>query len=254
MAVKADILKAIKEKFANDNWDPRSQINQIIEEKEFFLQKGQDAYNNFMDTYVNTDNLNDISSAIAEAKIKNNNIMIKLDEINNIFDRLDMDMDFRNRLWTLMSYLVENCPNKEDYNQYLQEGLDTRDVVYIPGGPNLWLVQLIQYRASKNIDILNNATRYTLEFIANPMNNISIVSRKHRETLSNKLLGKNELDDNNFCADIKDVFSDYEGVVMNPINFSILCARLLYDKDITSIWQDKSGSGHLKEKVYLMNS
>lgn len=227
---RKNILAASNDKFKVGEWDKRCQIEFIMDEPDFFLQKAQDAYNDFIDfDDYDPDKLGKISRAIDTEK----NIAGKgRPDLNKIFKEREMDCILLDKIHRLMSYFMESYPNKNQYNEYNPH----RDVAYARMPPNYWIIQLIEVKLGGGLNCLSPTPRYTINYINDPGHNISIVKKCHRESLSRKLLGKEVLDDNNFCADIVNVFVEHQNKVANPINFSILCARMLYDKEVVSIW------------------
>ncbi len=232
MIIKEQVLQTVKKKFASSNWEEKAQIPEIINEENFFLQKGQDAYHNFIDA--------DISVS-------------RLDEMLKIFSTGDKaSKDTSDSFWTethiLMSYLKKHyCIKSNGY--YGDDKGDARVVAEVTAQANNWITWLLKIKkeyvvngnpnrvSHKNyVSRLPSALGYTLKYIYNPSKEISIVNEDNRKLLSIVLLGKPDHNDDSFCDDIQNIFVDYKSELANPINFSILCARILYEKDIVKLW------------------
>ncbi len=232
MIIKEQVLQTVKKKFASSNWEEKAQIPEIIKEENFFLQKGQDAYYDFINA--------DISVS-------------RLDEILKILRSGDKTSKYTSdSFWTethiLMSYLKKHYCIKS--NGYYDDGKgDARVVAEVTAQANDWIGSLIELkkcyvkRGNPNLVSHKNyasnvtpALGHTLKYIYNPAIETSIVNEDNRKLLSRVLLGKSEHNDDSFCDNIKNVFADYKGKLANPINFSILCARILYEKDIVKLW------------------
>lgn len=227
-SVLPNVLATVKCKFSGDiKWHTRTDFDIIITENNFFLQKGQDAYYDFMESAMDIPKL---IKVFREIELLND-----AKSIRQVFSALELPADLTIKLYTLMAYLEESAPDKVLYNKYKPK---RRDLSKSGLFPAYWMKELIRLRLCRNTDLLNyEQVKHSINYIADPMNQISIVSSQDRETLSTKLLEKPELDNDSFCDDIKNVFAEHERKVANPINFSILCARMLYDKDIKRIWQ-----------------
>ncbi len=236
MNTKERILNIVQNKFDDQEWYDKSEWRTIIEEMDFYFQKGKDAYDDFINHKISKPQLEHALNEIKEIQ--------DMDDIRSRLEELGFDKKFEQKIETLVAYLDEKARNKKKWNEYKPPRTVSRSGVYQP----YWTKQLIKFSIYKDINELKGSIRNSINYINYPKNNISITSLKQRKLISEKVLGT-EFNNETFYKDIKQLFADYVGKVRNPKNVSVLCGYMLWEKESKKLWDNKSSSSELNNQL-----
>lgn len=156
-------------------------IKNMLESNEFYFQKAMDKFNEFISyDKVTNEEINEIISSMDKK--------FNFNEFLNSFRNEENKYNLVNILGQLISYLDSKAANKEKYNEYEDKRTISTAFVW----QNFWVVNLLKYKVSKNLDTLSENIRNTLTYIINPMENVSIISGTHKKLISLLLFGKEE--------------------------------------------------------------
>jgi 5-methylcytosine-specific restriction protein B len=183
----------------------------IINEQEFFFQKGQDALNKWL-TYPADAAL---EKELLELASDYEGIQKRAKESTQINDILKL-------LFEITSYCDTKAKDKNLFNQYN----DKRTLAMAYVRMNHWIEKLILFKLNKALvpsGSLLNAFNYLLD----PDNNATILSENHREMISKKVLGK-AYNPTNFIEELKDYFSEFGLTTANPNNYTYLLSCIIY--------------------------
>ncbi len=234
MSVKQRILDLVGERITDKDWlgqERNVELREIMSDTEFYLQKGQDAYHQFDEYFVNQELLQSvyrkINSIPREAGVADE-IRGELFSTQYSFNE---NNEFHNRLETLVAYLDKNATGRKKLNEYHPHRNVARTMVQ----PHDWYINLVRLKLRQNKEI-SSSCRNAMDYITDPLAHVSMTSEKARIRFSVKVLER-AYDNNKFTGQIKEMFSAYQTYVKNQQNFTIFCIRWLYDADIKRIWQ-----------------
>ncbi len=244
MSVKQKILDIVKENLDNKEWlakNKNSDLREMIEESDFYLQKGKDAYDDFMKFDVNKEELSralDKSrSAMSERRKVNpegkKEIEVMREELFNNKYSFNKNDQFAEKLNTLVAYFDTGVAGSKSLNEYEP----SRGVYNAIIWQQDWYTNLIKHKLDKTVTLapsIGNAMSY----LSNPTSNVSMVNDNHRKMFSEKILGKEYNDNINFSKEIQDMFKLHKKLVRNKENYTIFCTRLLYDDEIRKLWNN----------------
>ncbi|WP_240723646.1 AAA family ATPase [Flavobacterium sp. J27] len=183
----------------------------IINEQEFFFQKGQDALIHWLDYPV---------SALLEKEL-----LAMAGDYEAIQKKATTDSQFNQilkLLFEITSYCDTKAKGKNLYNQY--DDKRTLAMAYVR--MNHWIEKLILFKFNRTlvpIGSLLNAFNYLLD----PGNNATILSENHREMISKKVLDK-DYNPSNFIEELKDYFSEFGLTTINQNNYTYLLSCIIY--------------------------
>ncbi len=183
----------------------------IINEQDFFFQKGQDALNKWL-TYPVDEAL---EKELLELASDYEGIQKRATTNTQINDILKL-------LFEITSYCDTKAKDKNLYNQYN----DKRTLAMAYVRMNHWVEKLILFKFNKDLvpsGSLLNAFNYLLD----PDNNATILSENHREMISKKVLGK-DYNPTNFIEELKEYFSEFGLTTVNPNNYTYLLSCIIY--------------------------
>lgn len=190
----------------------------IIQSKEFFFQKAQEALSNFK-LYV-------LNEEQEQFLLKNKR---NYDLLKNTFDNNLDYKHFGDIIFELVSYCDTNAYKKNDFNKYL----DKRAIAPASVRMNNWVEQLLTFKLNQSIP--DGSIKNAIEYLENPSNGFTILSENHRKLLSIYLLN-NAYDKTTFYENVIDYFSTFNIQVANPLNYTHLLSVLCYF--IRSEWKE----------------
>ena len=224
MNTKQKILDTVQRKFNENSWTNQKEIETIIEEKDFYFQKGKDAYDDFVNYKIPKEKL--------ESALKGMKGLEKLDEVSALFEKISFDKELDKKMEILITYLARSGKNSNKWNEYRPK----RTVSLDRAGRVNWPRNLLKLLITEDINSLpNNSIRNSINYINDPVNYINANSPEKRKLISENVL-EHKLNNDTFYKDIKKLFSAYVGLVNNPKNVSALFGYMLYDEGVKKLW------------------
>ncbi len=233
MSVKQKILDLVGERITDQEWLEQKrniEIREIMSEKGFYLQKGKDAYDDFIKYPIDHEILSLVAEKVYSIPKQPNwsdRIRKELFNPKYSFNRNDQ---FANKMDTLITYLDKNARGRIDLNKYDPH----RNVARAMIRQNDWYRNLVRCKLGDH-EKLASGIRNSIDYINNPLAHVSMISEKDRINFSATVL-EVTYDNNSFTSQVKEMFSAYQTYVKNQQNFTIFCIRWLYDKDIKGVW------------------
>ncbi|KAF0237860.1 MAG: ATPase [Prolixibacteraceae bacterium] len=187
------------------------EIQSIINEPEFYFQKGQDAFIKW--------NGYTLSDSIKE----------KLEELSDDYEKLQEEASTNPELrkvldlfFEIISYCDSNAKDKHFYNQYE----DKRTLAFAFVRMNIWVKRLIQWKKML-FGIPNGSPLNAFDYLLLPEKNATILSENHRQLLSENLFKKQYIK-KDFVEDLIFFFKDYNLQTTNSQNYTHLLSRIVY--------------------------
>jgi 5-methylcytosine-specific restriction enzyme B len=192
----------------------------VIDSEEFYFQKGQDALNEWLNLEIPLD-LQDRITTISDKYEKLQLEAEKDPAIKNILDLL----------FQIISYCDVKAKDKIKYNKYP----DKRTLAEAAVRMNHWIEKLIQYKFFRS-DVPSGSIRHAFDYLLDPENQSTILSKKHRELISKNLLNRDP-ESTTFVSDLKQYFSAFNLKVKNPANYTYLLSGIIYN--IEDEWKEE---------------
>ncbi len=233
MSVKQRILDLVGERINNQEWlEQKSnvELREIMSDTEFYLQKGKDAYDNFIKYRINKKELRSAWANIDSLK-KPKNLADKIREelFSNKYS-FNKNDEFAKRLETLIVYLNKNAKDRALLNKYQPHRNVARTMIFQTN----WYEQLVKLKLDENAK-LSQGVRNSIDYINDPISHVSMLSEYDRDRLAENVLGTEYIADT-FTDQIKEMFYPYLYHVKSKENQTIFCIRWLYEKDIKKMW------------------
>jgi hypothetical protein len=192
----------------------------LIDSKEFYFQRGQDALNNWLNLSVN-DSLKTQLIVLGEDYEKLKQAHNRNSEIKEIIDLL----------FEITSYCDVNANEKDKYNKYD----DKRTIAKAGVRMGNWMAGLIKFKF-KHEPITGGSILNAFNYLLDPKNNTTILSVNHRAAIATNLF-KREYDPKTFVTDLKNYYSRYDIQVSNPDNYTQILSVLIYE--MSKEWKDE---------------
>lgn len=192
----------------------------VVESKEFYFQKGQDALNKWLNLPVS-----DLIKAQLIEHYKDYDKLKQLPNTNPAFQPI-IDLFFE-----ITSYCDIHAKDKGKYNQYE----DKRSIARAGVRMGDWFAGLIKLKF-KHEDIKGNSLINAFSYFTDPQNNSTILSTDHRALIAKNLF-KKEYEPSKFVTDLKNYFNEFDIQVVNPDNYTYVLSVLIYD--MTEAWKDE---------------
>lgn len=199
----------LEEEIKNVVKNPYAQI--IINEQDFYFQKGQDALNKWLNLSINEN----LKKELLDVADKYEEIQKRANENVELKKVLEL-------LFEIISYCDSKAKDKTFYNQYD----DNRTLAMAYVRMNHWVEKLILYKFDKT-KITSGSTLNAFNYLLYPENNSTILSENHREMISTKLFKKN-YNPIEFNNDLKDYFFQYSFSCININNYTYLLSCIIY--------------------------
>jgi 5-methylcytosine-specific restriction protein B len=187
------------------------EIQAIINEPEFYFQKGQDAFLKW-NGYALSDIFKEKLEGLADD-------YEKFQEEANTNPELKKVLDL---FFEIISYCDSNAKDKNFYNQYE----DKRTLAFAYVRMNIWVKRLIQWKKML-FGIPNGSPLNAFEYLISPEKNATILSENHRQLLSENLF-KTQYIKKDFVENLISFFKDYNLQIENPQNYTHLLSRIVY--------------------------
>lgn len=213
------------------------EIKDIIESKDFYFQKGQDALKKWLALLVD------------EAQEK------KLIEFSQNYGRFKTLLDdnselkpIANLLFEITSYCDLKANKKNLYNQYE----DKRVLAEANVRMGNWISGIVRFRYSRS-ELGAGSILNAFNYLLNPTENSTILSENHRLQVAENLF-KKTYDPSAFVRDLQEYFIEYRITPVNPSNLIYILDNLIYS--VEKEWKDEviglmasDGTGWLEERV-----
>lgn len=192
----------------------------LIDSKEFYFQKGQDAIKSWLSLSIN-DSLKKQLIDLGEDYEKLKEAHINNSELKQIIDLL----------FEITSYCDVHANEKHKYNKYE----DNRTIAKAGVRMGDWMAGLIKFKF-KHEAITGKSIINAFNYLLDPQNNATILSEKHRAAIATNLL-KKEYNPKTFVTELKNYYSKYDIQVSNPDNYTEILSILIYEND--KKWKDE---------------
>lgn len=205
-------------------------VKDIIEFKDFYFQKAIEKYNELMNLpKLGEEVSNQLINTVKELRIANNfNYMNFLKEFEE--DTIEYKVLFC--IGELVAYIDYQAANKNMLNKYE----DKRTLAKSYVRQNLWVIHLLSYKQSENVENLPGAIKNAVKYLINPKAEIQVLSERHRLLIGMFLFGNSSIS-NNFAAFIVKEFSELDIPVANEMNRNLVYERLIYSDNIRPLWE-----------------
>ena len=213
------------------------QVQSIIQEPEFYFQKGQDALKRWMNLSV-SDELKDRLINLSKDYKKIQEEAAKQNDLKKILDLL----------FEVIAYCDNHAKDKNMLNQYE----DKRALADAFVRMNSWTEKLIQYKFLPE-EVGDGSTQNAFDYLLDPEHNSTILSEGHRKLISENLIYK-VYHAKMFVEELKSFFADYNLQVANLQNYTHLLMCIVYSfqdqwkDDVIGLmasdgtgWQDRYG-------------
>lgn len=210
--------------------DSIKDIKEIIESKDFYFQRAIDKYNELIKLpKLGEEVTSGIINKVNELKNSNSFNYIKfLNEYN--VDTIEYKVLFC--IGELIAYIDFQAANKNELNKYNDKRTLARSYVR----QNHWVIHLLGFKQSENVDGLVGVIKNAVKYLINPKDEIQILSERHRMLIGMFLFGNNSIN-NNFVEFISQEFSELKITVVNEMNRNLVYERLIYSANIRPLWE-----------------
>ena len=207
----------------------------IINEEEFYFQKGQDALKQWMNFPV-SDELKDTLIKLAKDY---KGILELAKERNDVKEVLDL-------LFEVIAYCDNHARDKNSYNKYE----DKRALADAFVRMNSWVEKIIQYRFFPD-EVGAGSPKNAFDYLLDPIQNSTVLSENHRQQLSENFL-KKPYNPGEFTKDLEDYFKPYNLKIINPQNYTHLLMWIVYS--FQNKWREKKTASKLTDIIELVKS
>ena len=199
---------------------PKTYCKNLIDSKEFYFQKGQDALIKWLNLQVN--------DAQKAQLIELGEDYEKLKQVHNSNAELKETIDL---LFEITSYCDIHANEKDKYNKYE----DNRTIAKAGVRMGNWMAGLIKFKF-KHETITGGSILNAFNYLLDPQNNTGILSENHRTAIANNLF-KKEYDPKTFVVELKNYYSQYNIHTTNPDNYTQILSVLIYE--MSKEWKDE---------------
>jgi len=192
----------------------------LVNEEEFYFQKGQDALQSWL-TLQLTPSQQERLAAIA-----------------NDYDAIQRtrgDADLK-AILDLLYEVIAYCDQKAKDKILLNKYSDKRTLAAAAVRMNSWFERLIALKL-KPEESGYGSTRNAFDYLLNPMTGTTILSENHRKQIANNLF-KKEYKPERFVTDLTEYFAPYNIKIANPKNYTQLLSAIIYE--IRDQWIDEA--------------
>ena len=190
---------------------------------EFYYQKLQDKFNDFIDYKMNQTNLENLLE----------NLNFKPFSFDEFLKNNSKYNDFIILIGQIIAMSDINGYNKDQWNLYD----DKRAIAKAGVRQNDWLKNLLKFKIDKNSANLTNSVKNALEYIQNPTNNLTQLSINHQKLVALNLLDT-IYDEANYFKQLEIYFKDelQKYPLNNKKNLGLLISLFLYCDEIKTKW------------------
>ncbi|MEA3447521.1 MAG: hypothetical protein U9Q98_03600 [Bacteroidota bacterium] len=186
-------------------------FQKIIQEKDFFFLKGQQALNRWLEMEVSeqmTEDLIRLSSDYTQ--------FLEIAEINPEIENI------KNNLFEIIAYCDNRAKDKSNFNQYDDDRI-LADASVRMGN---WVEGLVKFKF-KHAPITGKSILNAFNYLLSPQENCTILSENHRQMVSVNLLEK-DYSPETFIIELKAFFARYKLKLQNQENYTYLVSSLVY--------------------------
>ena len=238
MTIKEEILrlvdKKLNDKDSYNNNDEKNRImaiREIMQDKGFYLEKGREAYNQYMNYPADKEELQQALDKIGKVSKPEKNEKIQ----KILFDKeysFNNEDEFKKLLMTLIVYLDKGGTDISILNEYSPH----RSVTQTPTQQSDRYTNLVKYKLGMSAEIKADTLINILDYIKDPSENISILNSEDRTKIALNVFGK-KCEYSELVKQIQEMFSSYKDMLENQENYTIFCSRWFYDvPEIKKLW------------------
>ncbi|MFA9399351.1 MAG: McrB family protein, partial [Clostridiaceae bacterium] len=160
---------------------------------------------------------------------------------NNIFNYMDFIEEYKDEIeiykvllmiGELVAYIDLNAANKNEFNKYE----DKRTIAKVGVYQSDWVIKLLSYKESENIDNLTGNIKNAIRYLIAPDKVLNIFSNRHRK-LMGMFIFQNSNISLNFDKFVIEELNKLNINVKNKNNKPYIYERLLYSNSIKKIWE-----------------
>lgn len=204
-------------------------IKQIIESEEFYFQKAVDKYNEFMSLpKLNQETTKELLDRVI--KLKNEDGFNYLKFLREYIERNDIYAVLL-CAGQLITYIDSHGSNKKEFNKYD----DKRTMADASVRQNEWIVNLLRYKVTENLNDLTEVVRNAIRYLMAPEKNISVLSDNHRKLIC-LFLFENSSEIIDFGEFIINEMSTVEISLKNDKNRNLVISKAFYIEEIYKLW------------------
>lgn len=203
-------------------------IKDIANASDFYFQKASDKYHQYLKFQGNGEKF--FENLLMKYENQENN---SFELFLNSFSQDTNEYKFILMCGELISYIDRNALNKAIWNEYPDKRTIAKSNVRQPA----WLKGLLNFkRAPIGTRHVPPSIYNALFYLANPLEELSMLSENHRAALLKNIFGK----DYNTTADLAIVFETLDASNIqfeNPLNRGACYSRILYLPEIKELWK-----------------
>lgn len=206
------------------------EIKEIIELEDFYFQKAIDKYDELMKMPKLENNITE--KIINKIKNLSNNNSFSHLSLMNEFEEHSLEYKTLYKIGELIAYIDSHGFNKKEFNKYE----DKRTIARAGVRQHNFVVNLLRYKESENIEDLNGAVKNVIKYIINPKKIINILSEKHRKLI--KMFIFQEHNEKVSFDDLVLVEMNSLNIVFkNELNRLVVYSKILYSEEIKQFWE-----------------
>ena len=184
----------------------------IINEKDFYFQKGQDVFKKWLEMPVDKELENQLIE-LSKDYAKFQTEAYKRDDLKQVLELL----------FEIIAYCDTKARDKNKLNKYA----DKRTIAFAFVRMNNWIKQLILFKFKPD-QVGDGSPKNAFDYLLDPANNATVLSENHRQEISVNLLGK-EYHPKEFVHNLKEYFAEYGIATQNPANYTHLLTWIVYE-------------------------
>jgi len=204
-------------------------ISFVANIEEYYFEELENSFKSFEDYKINDKEIDTLIDRVSNF-YKNNT-----SKNNKFLEFIEKNVEYK-ELLELMGKIISICDLNASNKEYFNPYQDKRTVAKAGVRQNDWIINLLKYKKS-GLEEISPSIKATLEYIKNPMNNLTVLSENHKKLISEKLLNS-EYSKDTFILKLKEYFdkelNKYQ--IINKKNINIIISNLVYMNEIKSIW------------------
>lgn len=214
--------------------DSSEYINALKSDKDFYFEKAEKVWNEFINFEISNEELDEILETI------NNPLKIESEKTTHIILEMNKESESRYKFLKIMcsivAYVDSRAYDKNTFNEYE----DKRAMALTFIWQDRWFKSLIQYKKSKNIDEIVGLVKNIITFIQEPESKLSsFKSDKLRDFVELFEPGVDTEDYNILCEKVYEYFKQYNISVLNEKNRGLIYGHIIYLPEIRVLWDEK---------------
>lgn len=208
----------------------KEELRAIADSEEYYYEELEKTFKEFSDFKISDMKIDSLIKEVEE-------FYKKSESKNKFLDFIDKNQENR-YLLELIGKVISMCDlnasNKDKFNPYG----DKRAIAKAGVRQHDWIINLLKYK--KNIDV-SPTIKAAIEFIENPLENLTALSQNHKNHISEKLLGK-KYNKASFVKDVRHYFRNEtdKHFIKNEKNINIIIGKLIYSDKYKKKWFPKT--------------